>query len=113
MTPGTVCPRCKSPADTNTLNFSGIPVALNTLQTGSYNDRHLTVVEETVTRMKMECVCSTLRQENYQSFPLKSLKTVNITSKLVKGFHTEVEQSVCGVFGLYNSVVMTLYKRTI
>jgi hypothetical protein len=81
------------------LNFSVISVALSTLQTGSYNDRHLTVAEETAIRMKIERVCSTLRQENDQRFPLKLLKTVNITSKLVNGFNRE-----CVGFSDYISV---------
>jgi len=73
---------------------------MSTLQTSSHNGRHLTVAEETVIRMKTERVCFMLRQENYQSFSLKLHKTVNITSKLVKGFHIEVQQNMCEVSGL-------------
>jgi len=69
---------------------------------------NITLAEETVIRMKMESVCFMLRHENYQRFPLKLLKTVNITSKLVKGFYVEGQQNMCEVSGLYKNAVMTL-----
>jgi hypothetical protein len=50
--------------------------------------------------------------KNYQSSPFKLLETVNITSKLVKGFHTGVKKRMCEVHGLYKDLVMTLNIQT-